>query len=157
MPMINKKKACVECQYVTYIFSKGRCINCAKKGYAKKTIQKEKGRIENQEQFFKSIWDKRPHFCNETNEALYTYSEKGIDISWFHHILPKKKFPEFANREENIIILSRLQHSRVEVGGSVLVKKMNCFPIIKNVISLLIAELPENDKRRIDYTELWLS
>jgi hypothetical protein len=158
--MIKKKKTCVECNAVTYIFSKGRCGYCAKKGYAKKTIDKEKGRIENQVEFFKSIWNKRPHFCAETSETLYPYTEKGreigIEISWFHHILPKKKFPEFANREINVIILSAMQHSRIECGSSSLVKKMSCFPIIKNAISTLLAELPENDKRKINYTELYL-
>lgn len=60
--------------------------------------------------FFLSIWKKRPHKSEVSgdylgNEAMSTY---------FHHILPKSKYPEACLDEENIILLSLEEHSNVE-------------------------------------------
>ena len=63
-----------------------------------------------QREFFLSIWKKRPHKSEISgeylgNEAMSTY---------FHHILPKSKYPEACLDEENIIFLSLSEHSNVE-------------------------------------------
>lgn len=59
---------------------------------------------------FLNIWKKRPHKSEVSNdylgsEALSTY---------FHHILPKNKYPEAALDEENIILLTLNEHDQVE-------------------------------------------
>lgn len=59
---------------------------------------------------FKAIWSKRPHRSEVSNlylgtEALSTY---------FHHILPKNKYPEIRMDEENIILLTVDEHANVE-------------------------------------------
>ena len=60
--------------------------------------------------FFLEIWKKRPHKSEVSgeylgNEPLSTY---------FHHILPKNKYPEACLDEENIVILSFIEHQQVE-------------------------------------------
>jgi hypothetical protein len=63
-----------------------------------------------QREFFLSIWKKRPHYSEESgkylgSEAMSTY---------FHHILPKEKYPDACLDEENIILLTLEEHSNVE-------------------------------------------
>jgi hypothetical protein len=59
---------------------------------------------------FMDIWSKRKHYSEVTgrwlgNEALTVF---------FHHILPKSKFPEAAFDEDNIILLTFDEHNKVE-------------------------------------------
>jgi len=61
--------------------------------------------------FFMDIWNKKKHYSEVSgdylgSEALSTY---------FHHILPKSKYPEAALDEENIILLTLLEHEQVEM------------------------------------------
>ena len=61
--------------------------------------------------FFLHIWKKRPHKSEVSgtslgSEALSTY---------FHHILPKSKYPESGLDEENIILLTMEEHDQVEM------------------------------------------
>jgi hypothetical protein len=61
--------------------------------------------------FFLEIWKKRKHYSEVSgdylgSEALSTY---------FHHILPKGKYPEAMLDEENIILLTWEEHDQVEM------------------------------------------
>jgi hypothetical protein len=60
--------------------------------------------------FFLSIWKKRSH----KSEVSGVYLGKEPMSTYFHHILPKEKYPEACLDEENIVILSLLEHSNVE-------------------------------------------
>jgi hypothetical protein len=60
--------------------------------------------------FFKEIWKKRPH----KSEVSGTYLGREALSVYFHHILPKSKYPEFRNLEENIILLTADEHANVE-------------------------------------------
>jgi len=60
--------------------------------------------------FFLSIWKKRPH----RSEVSGDYLGKEPMSTYFHHILPKEKYPEACLDEENIVILSLIEHSNVE-------------------------------------------
>ena len=60
--------------------------------------------------FFLEIWKKRKHYSELSgdylgSEALSTY---------FHHILPKGKYPEAMFDEKNIILLTWEEHDQVE-------------------------------------------
>lgn len=60
---------------------------------------------------FLRIWKKRLHLSEISGlplvgEALSTY---------FHHILPKSKYPEACLDEENIILLTWEEHDQVEM------------------------------------------
>lgn len=80
------------------------------RGLTSKKVEKTNGKNLQMKQFFLSIWKKRAH-CSEVsvkflgNEPMSTY---------FHHILPKSKYPEAWLDEENIILLTLDEHSNVE-------------------------------------------
>ena len=63
------------------------------------------------QELFLHIWKKRPHKSEISgtslgSEALSTY---------FHHILPKSKYPKACLDEENIILLTWEEHDQVEM------------------------------------------
>ena len=67
-------------------------------------------KISEMQEFFLNIWKKRRHFSEISgkylgNEPMSTY---------FHHILPKEKYPEASLDEENIILLTLDEHTNVE-------------------------------------------
>ena len=79
-----------------------------------KSVIKSKKAVNNgyiiQREFFLSIWKQRPHKSEVSgeylgNEPLSTY---------FHHILPKNKYHEACLDEENIILLTFIEHQQVE-------------------------------------------
>jgi hypothetical protein len=62
-------------------------------------------------QFFLLIWKKRPHKSEVSGKTIY-----GEILSiYFHHILPKDKYPEAKFDEENIILLTFEEHDNVEI------------------------------------------
>lgn len=67
--------------------------------------------IEKRNAFFETIWNKRPHKCEVTGVSLGRIPNS----MYFHHILPKSKYPELEFIEENIIILHPDIHARVEL------------------------------------------
>lgn len=77
-----------------------------------KSVKKQPAirQISEMQEFFLQIWKKRQHLSEVSGlplvgEALSTY---------FHHILPKSKYPEAALDEENIILLTLNEHDQVE-------------------------------------------
>ena len=60
--------------------------------------------------FFTQIWKKRPH----RSEISGTYLGKEASTAFFHHILPKNKYPKIRTDEENIILLTLDEHADVE-------------------------------------------
>lgn len=63
-----------------------------------------------QRDFFLSIWKKRPHKSEMSGDYLGSEAMS----TYFHHILPKEKYPEACLDEENIILLTLEEHSNVE-------------------------------------------
>ena len=61
-------------------------------------------------QMFLDIWKKKPH----KSEVSGTYLGTEAMSTYFHHILPKEKYPEACLDEENIILLTLEEHSNVE-------------------------------------------
>jgi len=60
--------------------------------------------------FFMEIWKKKTHHSEVS--GVYLGSEPMS--TYFHHILPKEKYPEACLDEENIILLTLEEHSNVE-------------------------------------------
>jgi hypothetical protein len=60
--------------------------------------------------FFRNVWKKRFHF----SEVSGTYLGKEPLTIFFHHILPKEKYPQAELDEENIILLTTDEHGDVE-------------------------------------------
>lgn len=61
--------------------------------------------------FFIKVWNKRRHVSEVSGDRL---GSTPLSI-FFHHILPKSKFPLAAFDEENIILLTFDEHSSVEL------------------------------------------
>ena len=63
-----------------------------------------------QKEMFINIWKKRKHH----SEVSGLYLGKEPMSTYFHHILPKEKYPDACLDEENIILLTLEEHSNVE-------------------------------------------
>lgn len=63
-----------------------------------------------QREMFLDIWKKKPH----KSEVSGAYLGKEPMSTYFHHILPKEKYPEACLDENNIILLTLEEHSNVE-------------------------------------------
>ena len=63
-----------------------------------------------QREMFLEIWKKRKHH----SEVSGVYLGKEPMSTYFHHILPKEKYPDACLDEENIILLTLEEHSNVE-------------------------------------------
>ena len=63
-----------------------------------------------QREMFMNIWKKKRHY----SEVSGLYLGKEPMSTYFHHILPKEKYPEACLDEENIILLTLEEHSNVE-------------------------------------------
>jgi hypothetical protein len=61
-------------------------------------------------EMFLTIWKKKPH----RSEVSNTYLGSEPMSTYFHHILPKEKYPEACLDEENIILLTFIEHQQVE-------------------------------------------
>lgn len=61
-------------------------------------------------ELFMSIWKKRPH----KSEISNTFLAGEPSSAYFHHILPKEKYPEAKFDEDNIILLTFDEHNNVE-------------------------------------------
>lgn len=59
---------------------------------------------------FMDIWHKRRHHSEVSGRWL---GKEALTV-FFHHILPKSKYPEAMLDEENIILLTFDEHTKVE-------------------------------------------
>jgi len=63
-----------------------------------------------QREMFMDIWKKKKHY----SEVSGAYLGSEAMSTYFHHILPKEKYPDACFDEENIILLTLEEHSNVE-------------------------------------------
>ena len=83
----------------------------ATKGFKVKVPKKSPiTEIKPMQDFFLKIWKKRLHYSQVSMDYL---GDEPLSI-FFHHILPKEKYPEAAFDEENIILLTLNEHDQVE-------------------------------------------
>jgi len=61
--------------------------------------------------FFLDIWKERPHKSEVSGKYL---GSEPLSI-FFHHILPKEKYPQACFDAENIILLTLEEHEQVEM------------------------------------------
>lgn len=101
---MNKCKTCGRNSQGEYCFLHKR------KTAFSKGIPKNKEDINKMHEFFKSIWNKRPHRSELSNSSL----GNEILTIFFHHILPKNKYKELAFDEDNVIMLTFQEHQNVE-------------------------------------------
>ena len=79
-----------------------------------KIITKSQKKINSEKQmlFFYFILQTRGNESEVSGDKLYG----DINSTWFHHILPKSKYPELRYCVDNIIILTSDEHNAVENG-----------------------------------------
>jgi hypothetical protein len=88
----------------------GRGLTSRKSSLLPQKLDKSSSKFLEMREFFLSIWKKRPH----RSEISSVYLGKEAMSTYFHHILPKEKYPEACLDEENIILLTLEEHSNVE-------------------------------------------
>lgn len=66
--------------------------------------------IDAMRKLFMEIWKERKH----ESEVSGSYLGKEALSTFFHHILPKNKYPEVAYDKSNIILLTLDEHTNVE-------------------------------------------
>ena len=82
----------------------------ANKGF--KNVKKEEPIRQTVElhEFFLQIWRKKLHYSEVSMDYL---GREPLSV-FFHHILPKSKYPQAEFDEENIILLTWQEHDQVE-------------------------------------------
>ena len=92
------------------VWSKGVCRNHIPKQPMSKTVKTVRTEPNPMHVFFKEIWKERKHYSELS--GIYLGSE--AMSTFFHHILPKEKYPEVAYDKSNIILLTLDEHTNVE-------------------------------------------
>lgn len=75
-----------------------------------KKLDKKVSQISEMQQFFLKIWKKKLHY----SQVSMNYLGKEPLTIFFHHILPKEKYPEAMYDEENIVLVTLEEHDNVE-------------------------------------------
>ena len=109
-----KCKTCGKNAESDYCFQhKPRKVLAKKSSFLHKKLDKSEEvirQISEMRDFFLQIWRKRPHHSQISLDHL----GKEPMSTFFHHILPKEKYPEAMFDEENIVLLTLEEHSNVE-------------------------------------------
>ena len=74
-------------------------------------IDECKKELAEMQEFFLQIWKKKPHKSEISGQSLGSEALS----TYFHHILPKGKYPEAMFDEKNIILLTWEEHDQVEM------------------------------------------
>ena len=102
------------------VWSRGLCLSHIKRKpitpkrggliTAKRDMFVQKTKIETMRNLFLEIWKERKHYSEVSGDYL-----GGEALStFFHHILPKSKYPELQYDKSNIILLTLDEHTDVE-------------------------------------------
>lgn len=94
-------------------------------------------RMKKDREFYKEIWNERPHVCEECSSLLGDF----FTSVYCSHILAKGAFPTLRYNKENINILCLNCHQRWEFGDR---KSMKIYP--KNEIIINKLKYNENNK-----------
>ena len=100
------------------VWGNGLCANhkprkalAANKGFKVKVPEKHPiNDFKPMQEFFLKMWNKKLHY----SEVSMDYLGKEPLSVFFHHILPKEKYPQAMYDEENIILLTLEEHDNVE-------------------------------------------
>ena len=102
------------------VWGKGLCLSHIKRKpitpkqdgliAAKRDMFVQKTKIETMRNLFLEIWKERKHY----SEVSGDYLGKEPLSTFFHHILPKSKYPELEYDKSNIILLTLDEHTDVE-------------------------------------------
>jgi hypothetical protein len=98
-----KQKICCECNQLSYIFSKGRCKQCASKSYKKPKPQSEKRKEETKEYTIKRL-----RFLSQPeNQRCPITMERATEV---HHIYSGSNRSRYYLDESTWVAVSRNGH-----------------------------------------------
>jgi hypothetical protein len=102
--MLVKKKICIACNTLQYLFARKMCQQCASKNPKPKSLLKEPVKKPLYKPtgeliLFQSIWASRPHVCTICDKKLHEFN-----VGFFSHVLSKAAFPRFRLLDRNIVI-----------------------------------------------------
>lgn len=106
--------------------SKGEGLNKSA-STVKPTVGADKPNANEMHKFFKALWSKKPHISHVSGKSL----GKHASSAFFHHVLPKSKYPELAYVEENIVFLTLDEHANVE-------SDMYRYPLVNSIREKLL-------------------
>ena len=86
-------------------------------------------KISEMREFFLQLWKKVPHYSMVSGKYL---GKEPLTV-FFHHVLPKEKYPEAALDEQNIVLLTLEEHEQVETD-------MYRYEEINNIRKLLLGK-----------------
>lgn len=78
-----------------------------------KKLDKSEEKTNEMRDFFLYLWKKLPHYSMVSGKWL---GKEPLTV-FFHHILPKEKYPQAMFDEENIVLLTLEEHNQVEMDG----------------------------------------
>jgi hypothetical protein len=87
-----------------------KALKSVKFSTVKRKTSDDSAQILQMQEFFLSIWKKKPHLSEISGIPLIGEPSS----AYFHHILPKSKYPEAKFDEDNIILLTFDEHNNVE-------------------------------------------
>jgi hypothetical protein len=116
-----KDSVCKGCNETKLIVYKAGCLCCycnaKRKAKSRKPIKPVSKRgakvIKKDTEFYESIWNDRPHFCEECGTFLGSSWER----IYFSHILTKGAYPELRWYKSNINLLCPKHHREWETGN----------------------------------------
>lgn len=159
--MTLKKKLCAGCNELTYIYKnidgKKYCKSCTQKLEPTKAIKKisekqkfkivlKQTQIQADMQFYMSVWNERFFKILSNGEEVTLQSPRcevcsrrlGYEpnLTFFHHILEKRNFPELRHHPDNIAILCSDCHNAYETMPdkvpTLVIKRENLLKTLKN-------------------------
>lgn len=109
--MFGTIKLCKEIGCKMKAWSGGVCKNHIPKKALKATPKPyNSDKILKMQEFFLTIWKNKPHKSEVSGTSL---GHEPMS-TFFHHILPKEKYPEACFDEDNIVLLTLDEHTNVE-------------------------------------------
>ena len=115
----RKKKTCVECGSLSYIYARKMCQRCYGKTLkTKKPVKKVKpafGFISERELFF-HIWRESDKTCRISGESLMKYLATDKFFNCFSHLLPKGLYGLFRLNPLNVWLVSPDIHWLIDFG-----------------------------------------
>ena len=161
MSIQPKRKECKSCKRSRYIFSRGRCAECAaKEDYKplkrtpikrngkpiKKTSKNRQAVRDKDTATYNQVWAERPHYCEECVEIYGKGFRSFLGAVWqpfmFSHILTKGAHPVLRHEKENFNLLCLEHHQMWEFGKR---EEMHIYPRNQRTIQNLL-ELERNGK-----------
>lgn len=123
--MLVKKKICIACNTLQYIFARKMCQQCSVKNPKPKSLLKEPVKKPlykptGELLIFQTIWNTRPHVCTICDKKLHEFN-----VGFFSHILSKAAFPAFRLLDRNIVIKCLDCHHIYEVNTNEYLLKLN--------------------------------